>query len=52
MADMLVRLYDLPPAAEAVAALAGDGTLVRRALVPERPVVGAFVAGSFAPWQA
>ena len=49
---MLVRLYDLPSATEAVAALAGDGTLVRRALVPERPVVGAFVAGNFAPWRA
>lgn len=52
MADMLVRLYDLPPAAEAVAALAGEGAVVRRALVPERRVVGAFVAAHFAPWQA
>ena len=51
MADMLVRLYDLPPAADAVA-LVNDGTLVRRALVPERPVVERFVATHFAPWQA
>ena len=52
MADMLVRLYDLPPVAEAVAALAADGTIVRRALVPERPVINAFVAAHFAPWQS
>jgi len=52
MADMLVRLYDLPPAEEAVTAIAGEGTIVRRALVPERPFVGAFVAKHFGPWQA
>ena len=52
MADMLVRLYDLPPAADAVAAVAADGTVVRRALVPERPVVNRFVATHFSPWQA
>ena len=52
MADMLVRLYDLPPAAEAVASLAVDGTIVRRALVPERPVVNRFVATHFASWEA
>jgi len=52
MPDMLVRLYDLPPAADAVAAIAADGTVVRRALVPERPVVNRFVTTHFPPWQA
>ena len=52
MADMLVRLFDIPSAAEAVAAVASDAIQVRRALVPERPVVGDFVAAHFAPWSA
>jgi GNAT superfamily N-acetyltransferase len=39
MADLLVRLYDLPPAAPAVAELAGQGIVVRRAAAAERSAV-------------
>ncbi|HXJ22409.1 MAG TPA: GNAT family N-acetyltransferase [Polyangia bacterium] len=40
MADLLVRLYDLPPLAPAVEALAAAGVVVRRAAAAERtPVV-------------
>ena len=42
MADLLVRLYDLPPLAPAVDALASAGIHVRRALAGERPMVAAF----------
>jgi GNAT superfamily N-acetyltransferase len=42
MADLLVRLYALPPLEPVVAALAGQGIAVRRALAPERPQVAAF----------
>jgi len=39
MADLLVRLYDLPPLAPALATLAPAGVAVRRALASERHVV-------------
>jgi GNAT superfamily N-acetyltransferase len=39
MADLLVRLYDLPASGPAVEALATDGIVVRRALASERSVV-------------
>jgi GNAT superfamily N-acetyltransferase len=39
MADLLVRLYDLPPSGPAVEALAEQGIAVRRALASERPIV-------------
>ena len=42
MADLLVRLYDLPPAAPAVERLAGKGVVVRRAAASERAVVATF----------
>jgi GNAT superfamily N-acetyltransferase len=42
MADLLVRLYDLPPLAPAVDALERTGVVVRRALATERPQVTAF----------
>ena len=42
MADLLVRLYDLPPLAPAIDALAAAGIRVRRALAGERPAVTAF----------
>jgi GNAT superfamily N-acetyltransferase len=42
MADLLVRLYDLPPLAPVVAALDRQEIDVRRALATERPEVIAF----------
>ena len=42
MSDLLVRLYDLPPLAPAVAAVETHGIEVRRALATERPQVTAF----------
>jgi GNAT superfamily N-acetyltransferase len=52
MIDMLVRLYALPSADDACAALARDGVDVRRALVPEKPVVGEWTRAHFAGWAA
>jgi GNAT superfamily N-acetyltransferase len=42
MADLLVRLYDLPPLAPVVGALEREGIAIRRALAAERPEVTAF----------
>ncbi len=42
MADLLVRLYDLPPLAPAVEALDREGVEIRRALPGERPQVTKF----------
>jgi GNAT superfamily N-acetyltransferase len=39
MADLLVRLYDLPAASPAIEALAGQGIGVRRAMASERAAV-------------
>jgi GNAT superfamily N-acetyltransferase len=44
MADLLVRLYDLPPLAPALDALAAQRTTVRRAQAAERHLVTAFAA--------
>jgi GNAT superfamily N-acetyltransferase len=52
MNDMLVRLYELPSAEEARAVLARDGVAVRRALVPEKPIVLDWVRERFAVWTA
>lgn len=50
MADLLVRLYDLPPF-EAEARVARAGIVVRRALSPERSVVLDWVGAHFSePW--
>jgi hypothetical protein len=48
MHDMLVRLYALPSLDEAVAACAARGTMIRRALAPEKHAVLAFVRAHFA----
>lgn len=48
MHDMLVRLYAIPSADEAIAACAGRGVTIRRALAPERPLVCAWVRTHFA----
>ena len=50
MHDMLVRLYDLPPLDAALEALAAHGVQVRRALVPEKPRVLAWMDTHFAAW--
>jgi ribosomal protein S18 acetylase RimI-like enzyme len=42
MADLLVRLYDLPPLAPALEAAANSGVTVRRALATEKAVVADF----------
>lgn len=47
MHDMLVRLYALPDLAEALAACAAAGVAVRRALMPEKPVVVDWVRTHF-----
>jgi GNAT superfamily N-acetyltransferase len=50
MADLLVRLYALPPLDAALAALDAHGVQVRRALVPEKPRVLAWMEQHFAAW--
>jgi GNAT superfamily N-acetyltransferase len=53
MADLLVRLYDLPPLAAPLDALAARGIVVRRALAPERHVVAAWAeAHGSAGWAS
>jgi GNAT superfamily N-acetyltransferase len=52
MADMLVRLYGLPAPDAALAALAAQAVQVRRALVPERPRVDAWINEHFGDWAA
>jgi GNAT superfamily N-acetyltransferase len=53
MPDLLVRLYDLPDAAAAVAVAARDGVTVRRANAWERRTVIAWVERTFSPgWAA
>jgi hypothetical protein len=48
MQDMLVRLYAIPGAEEALAACAREGVTIRRALAPERPAVVDWVRAHFA----
>jgi len=52
MSDMLVKLWELPPLEPALAACARDGTTVRRALAPEKPIVLDWMRRSFAAWTA
>lgn len=52
MADMLIRLYDLPDHSSLVPALAGDGITLRRAIPPEKSLVVAWVGGTFGPGWA
>ncbi len=53
MGDMLVRLYDLPDHSGLVARLQSEGIQFRRALPPEKDVVGAFAKDvfGFAGWK-
>ena len=52
MPDMLVRLYDLPPAGELLKQLAAEGVTVRHALAPEKHLVLAFIGEHFGPGWA
>jgi GNAT superfamily N-acetyltransferase len=56
VADLLVRLYDLPPLPPALAAVETHGIEVRRALATERPQVTAFArapaSGGSEGWAA
>jgi GNAT superfamily N-acetyltransferase len=49
---MLVKLYALPSAEQACAALAREGIAVRRSLVPEKPIVIDWVRAHFDGWAA
>ena len=50
MADMLVKLYDLPPLSEALRGTSAARITIRRALVPERDVVVAWTRDLFPSW--
>jgi len=52
MPDMLVKLYDLPSPEAALAALAARDILVRRALLPEQPLLLDWASAHFAGWSA
>jgi GNAT superfamily N-acetyltransferase len=52
MPDLLVKLYELPDAAAAVARAARAGVAVRRANAWERRVVVGFVERAFGAWTA
>ncbi len=47
MADMLVKLYGLPPLAPALEAQAGQGVLIKRALTPEKHLVIGWIRETF-----
>lgn len=49
MTDMLVKLYELPDLAPAVARCAEAGVTIRRGLVPEKHVVLDWIAAHFGP---
>jgi GNAT superfamily N-acetyltransferase len=50
MPDMLVKLYDLPPAGPALAAALRQGCVIRRALSLDRPATLAWVQSVFPAW--
>jgi GNAT superfamily N-acetyltransferase len=52
MADMLVKLYELPSNEGALRLLATQGVVVRRALAAEKPRVLAWMQANFAAWAA
>ncbi|WBL36710.1 GNAT family N-acetyltransferase [Tepidiforma flava] len=51
MTDMLVRLYDLPPAEPLLQRLAAEGVVCRRPEAYERAAVLAFVRAHFPRWE-
>jgi len=52
MADMLVKLYELPGLERAAAAASAQGVAIRRAIVPEKPRVLAWMQANFPAWAA
>lgn len=52
MADMLVRLWELPPLEPALARAESAGVTIRRALAPDKPLVLDWVRAHFAGWAA
>jgi GNAT superfamily N-acetyltransferase len=53
MPDMLVKLYELPPLMPEVNRLASEGIMIRRALAPEKHVVGEWIEEMFgAHWRS
>lgn len=50
MADMLVKLYELPDVEPALAACQRQGVVVRGALAPERPPLRRWLAEHFPYW--
>jgi GNAT superfamily N-acetyltransferase len=52
MADLLVRLYDLPPLAPAIAAVGAAGITIRRAAAAERGAVVAWARAHGSPGWA
>ena len=52
MADMLVRLYDLPPLAPAIEAAGARGVIVRQMLPMHKTAVLAWVQSHFPSWVA
>lgn len=52
MADLLVKLWELPPVAPALAACAARGVVVRRALAPEKPLVVDWTRAHWPAWAA
>jgi len=52
MLDMLVKLYDLPPLAPALDAVARNGCVIRRALSVDQPATLAWVQPAFPSWCA
>jgi GNAT superfamily N-acetyltransferase len=53
MADLLVKLYDLPPAAPALETLAREGIEIRRAIGPEKHAVTEWAGEKFSrAWAA
>lgn len=52
MADMLVKLYELPSLEHALEHAAAQGVIVRNALTPEQPQVLAWVQAHFPNWAA
>lgn len=52
MADLLVKLYELPSLAESLQQVAPHGIVIRRAIAPEKPVVIDWVRAQFPSWTA